>query len=483
MARRDVLLVNPNRMRPPIAPLGFEYVAAALDLRGYTPHLCDLTFADDWRPALTDTIEDVRPVAVLFSVRNIDDAYFASQDFVLKLTGEMVRYAMQTTDAPVILGGVGFSIAPCETLRYTGATHGIVGEGEDALPQLLDCLAAGGETHDVPGAVFWENDRIVAVPPVFCRLSGLPTPSRRFVDNRRYFAERGQAGIETKRGCDRSCIYCVEPHAKGNAIRLRTPESVAAEFADLLDQGVDVVHLCDSEFNLPIDHAYGVCRALVDAGLASRVRWYTYAAPQPFDADLAHTMARAGCAGINFGVDHGDPDMLRRLGREYSPDDLRRTAQACRDADIAVMFDMLLGSPGETRDSLARAIDLMREIAPDRVGLSCGVRLYPHTPLARMVRRQGPLAANPNLHGVREDNEDFLRPIFYVDAALGPDIHRIVSELVAGDPRFFHADPSQLDGNYNYNDNSVLSNAIRSGARGAYWDILRRLAGSDAKPR
>ena len=37
-----------------------------------------------------------------------------------------------------------------------------------------------------------------------------------------------------------------------------------------------------------------------------------------------------------------------------------------------------------------------------------------------------------------------------------------------------HADPDQVDGNYNYNANSVLANAIRSGQRGAYWDILRR---------
>ena len=131
--------------------------------------------------------------------------------------------------------------------------------------------------------------------------------------------------------------------------------------------------------------------------------------------------------------------------------------------------------PGETRGSLAQAIEFVAGLPVERVGLSCGVRVYPHTPLGRRVLGQGPLDENPHLHGATRDNADLLRPIFYVDAGLDGDIHELVSDLVGGDTRFLHADPKQLDGNYNYNDNSVLSNAIRAGERGAYWDILRRL--------
>jgi hypothetical protein len=50
-----------------------------------------------------------------------------------------------------------------------------------------------------------------------------------------------------------------------------------------------------------------------------------------------------------------------------------------------------------------------------------------------------------------------------------------VQELVGGDPRFFLPTDSTQNRNYNYNDNTVLTRAIENGARGAYWDILRRL--------
>ncbi len=476
MFNREVLLVNPNRMRPPIAPLGLDYLAEALAHRGYEPVLCDLCGAEDWQHALDAAVEAVRPGAIALTVRNLDDAYFASQDFIFETTAAMVRHAMARSPAPVILGGVGFSIAPCEALRYAGAPYGISGDGEQALPDLLDCLAAGGDVSRVPGAIYWKDGAVCATPPAPFVPARQPARKRRFLENARYFAEGGQGGIETKRGCGQACIYCVEPHAKGGHIRLMPPDSVADEIAAMLDQGVDVFHLCDSEFNHPPEHARGVCDAIVRRGLHDRIRWYVYASPVPFDEDLARAMRRAGCAGIDFGVDHVDPVMLRRLRRNHHADAVRRTVKACRDAGIVVMTDMLLGAPGETHESLARAIAMMREIAPDCVGLSCGVRVYPHTPLAAAIRRQGPLHQNPHLHGCLRENDDLLRPVFYVDAAVGGELPREVTAMVGGDPRFFHADPTESDGNYNYNDNSRLATAIREGARGAYWDILRRLA-------
>ena len=475
MASKTVLLVNPSRMRPPIGPVGLEYVAASLRGEGYEPRLCDLTFAEDWRETLSDALEGADLLSVAFSVRNIDDCYFASQDFVLETTREMIEHARTLTDAPVVLGGVGFCIAPREVLAYSGADYGVVGDGELVLPDLMDCLASGGDVGDVPGAVYRDDGGDIAVNPhELSNPHHAAAPSRRFIDNRRYFAEGGQAGVETKRGCGQNCIYCVEPASKGNCVRARSPESVADEFEDLLDQGIDVIHLCDSEFNLPPEHAHAVCEALRSRGLGSQTRWYAYASPQGFDEDLARTMAEAGCVGIDFGVDHTDESLLRRLGRVYGPDAIRTTARACRAANIAFMFDMLFGGPGETRDTLAGAIEFMRDVQPDKVGLSCGIRLYRCTPLARMAAKQGTLESNPNVFGTTVDNDSLLRPVYYVEAGLGEDIHRIVTELVGGDPLFLHADPHEVEGNYNYNDNSVLSNAIRDGARGAYWDILRK---------
>jgi radical SAM superfamily enzyme YgiQ (UPF0313 family) len=250
---------------------------------------------------------------------------------------------------------------------------------------------------------------------------------------------------------------------------------VVDEIRALLDQGIDHLHTCDAEFNIPGDHAKDVCRAIIDARLGDKLRWYAYGSVTPFDAEMADLMKRAGCVGIDFGADSGNAGMLRRLGRHFTPDDLVETARLCHEHGIVFMYDLLLGGPGETRETIRETIDLVRRIEADCVGLSMGVRIYDGTPMAEMVRADGDPAANPNLYGAKENNLAFLRPIFYISPDVGPDIVGYVRELVGDDSRFFLPAADDPESNYNYNENTLLVSAIASGARGAYWHILRNL--------
>jgi radical SAM superfamily enzyme YgiQ (UPF0313 family) len=358
----------------------------------------------------------------------------------------------------------------------TGADYGIAGDGEAPLTLLAGALLAGDDLRGIPGLVWREEGGIRRNAPWSGSLADLPRRQRSLIDDERYFREGGQAGIETKRGCDRACIYCADPLGKGHPVRTRTPVQVSDEFGALLSRGIDHVHLCDSEFNVPVEHAFAVCEEMRRRGLGERVRWYTYATPAGFTADLARAMRAAGCVGINFGADSGDDSVLAALGRDFSSDQLSVTAAACKQAGIVFMYDLLLGGPGETRQSIARTIELMKRISPDRVGVSLGVRVYPGTRLAALVLNEGPMARNANLQGAVEGNESFLRPVFYLSSELGDGAAAYLAGLVGGDRRFFFPTAEAGAEAYNYSDNQRLVDAIKSGYRGAYWDILRRLA-------
>jgi tryptophan 2-C-methyltransferase len=133
------------------------------------------------------------------------------------------------------------------------------------------------------------------------------------------------------------------------------------------------------------------------------------------------------------------------------------------------MYDLLLGGPGETPETLAKTLNLMKSLSPDRVGISLGVRIYPGTPIEQMLRdgRLRPAGLKGSL-GTAD-------PVYYVSPALGPDPMAMVRDVLGKDERFFlpTGDDEQ---HYNYNDNVVLQKAIESGYRGAYWDILRKVA-------
>ena len=69
------------------------------------------------------------------------------------------------------------------------------------------------------------------------------------------------------------------PWPRGERIACVRLSVVADEMEVLLAQGVDYLHLCDSEFNLPYEHAVAVCEEITRRGLGERVSWYAYLEP------------------------------------------------------------------------------------------------------------------------------------------------------------------------------------------------------------
>ncbi len=473
----DVLLVNPNRMKPPVTPIALDYLAHALSTQGIQTDVLDLCLCQDWKAAIDGYFSDGTVDAVGVTLRNIDDTTFASREFFLPDFKEVTDYLRRRTSAPIVLGGSGFSIMPEDVLSYCDLDLGIVGDGEESLPLLVRRLAAGEDLRSVPGLVHRDGSGFKRNPASWGGIDGSAVPLRAAVDNRRYLAEGGMGSIETKRGCNKGCVYCVDAPSKGRKLRCRSPQSVASEIEVLLDQGIDCLHLCDAEFNLPASHADEVCREIVRRGLGEKVGWYTYASPIPFSSETAALYRKAGCRGINFGVDSADNRILRNLGRDYSAEDLRNTATACHEQGLVFMCDLLLGGPGETRESLRRTIEAMKQMSPHRIGAAMGIRIFPGTRLAEMIRQSGPLESNPDLHGAVKGNDRFFKPIFYLSAELGENAPQYLEKLIGGDERFLFMKPPQAgDLNYNYNDNSRLVEAIRQGYRGAFWDILRRVS-------
>ncbi len=458
-----IALVNTNLIKPPIAPIGLDYVAQVLAARGFETDLLDLNWSDD-PPADIKRFFRREYQLIGVTVRNSDDCTFTQKCSFLDTHKDIISHIQEESGAPVVLGGVGFSAMPERILQHTRAHAGLWGDGEFMFPEIAARIKSGW--RDVANLVFIHNGQVVKNAVHFHPLDRLPVMDRCHVDNRRYFDEGGQAGVETKRGCPRGCLYCADPVAKGKQIRRRPPGAVAAEFENLLKQGIDHVHLCDSEFNYPEQHAIDVCIELTERGPAKRMRWYAYCSPVPFSDELAAAMARAGCAGINFGVDSTDENMLKFLNRDHRQADVKKAAALCKKYGIAVMFDLLLGAPGENRASIRTTIQDMKQIGPDCIGVALGVRVYPGTGLSRLL--EDPKYKAGLSGGTAPDD-----PLFYLEPAIAGDAFSYVESLVAGDERFFFFNPDNPDRNYNYNANQVLARAIKNGKRGAYWDILR----------
>jgi len=463
-----ILLINTNRMRPRIAPIGLEYLASALIAAGAEVSWFDLALEGKGGPArLKELLRKFSPDLIGITIRNIDDCYFLSGQSFLGPIQWLVQWLKRNSRAKIVLGGVGYSVAPKSLLEYLGTDYGIWGDGEEAVVKLLKAIAPGKEPkpEKIPGL-------LIPGAKNFCRAETDPDRlfrKRKLADNALYFRVGGQIGIETKRGCDARCIYCADPLAKGRTIRLRSPEAVAEEIEELLSYGAYAFHLCDSEFNRPYSHAARVLEEICRRNLGKKIHLYGYCSPIPFDLELAKLYAKAGGKGICFGADSGSEQMLAILKRDHSGRDLEKTLSACRRAGIKVMYDLLLGGPGETRKSLAKTIRLMRKLKPDRVGISYGIRVYAGTELEGIAEKQGIL-------GKMKDNPELIFPVFYLSPEIKKGGLAYLRNLVGDDPRFFLPAAAAKKQNYNYSGNLFLEKLIKNGARGAYWHILLNAA-------
>ncbi len=468
-------------MLPPIGPIGLDYIAGCTTQAGIATDILDLCLSAEPHKTMEDYFSTHTTQLVGVSFRNVDDCFWPSAAWFVPGLKDTISTIRSMTDAPIVIGGVGYSIFSEPILKYTGADFGIRGDGETATVQLIHQLQKGGNFSEVPGLIWQKDGKISSNSPSWPEPISLST-ARDFVDNRSYFNKGGQCGLETKRGCNRQCIYCADPLAKGTALRLRNPSEIVQEVQSLLSQGIDVLHFCDSEFNVPRSHAYAICEEFIRHSLGKKIRWYTYMSPTPFDRDLALQMARAGCVGIDFTGDSACSAMLKTYQQMHNKDDLASAVRLCRSNNIAVMTDLLLGGPGETPETVRETIEFIKKIDPDCAGAALGVRIYPNTAMEKIIIRESRNDTDSHIHRKYTGPIDLFQPTFYISKALGEHPAQLVKDLIGGDQRFFEptveTDLKATDNgdtsNYNYNQNLPLIEAIQKGARGAYWDILRQ---------
>ena len=472
-------LINTNLMRPPIAPIGIDYMAVAARAAGIKVDVLDLCLAADADAALREHFARHTPRLVGLSFRNTDDSFYPSMQSFLPVLQRFIRQVRSLSDAKIVLGGAGYSIFPRQILECTGADFGIRGDGERAMLALAWAMQDNMHFEVVPGLFWSHKGRIHANPPAWPNPPTVPT-TRDAIDNATYFRLGGQVGLETKRGCDRCCIFCADVLGNGHSLRIRPPAEVADEAESLLVQGVDVLHLCDAEFNVPYEHAMAVCEEFTRRGIGRRIRWYAYLSIVPFDGALAAAMHSAGCAGINFTGPAASDTMLEAYAQPHRLRDIAAAILACRNNGITVMLDLMFGGPGETPQTVAEAVTFAKTLPVDCVGAGLGVRLYPHLPILEKIAAEAPLDRNPGVRRPYKGPLDLLRPTFYVSPAMGDRPAEVIRGCIAGDARFFEprdeADAAEAAARgHNYNDNEPLARAIAAGARGAYWDILRKM--------
>ena len=162
-------------------------------------------------------------------------------------------------------------------------------------------------------------------------------------------------------------------------------------------------------------YAMELCRAIATERLNVRWRYILY--PHRVPEELVAAMAEAGCVEVSLGFESGSKDVLHAMNKQFEPEEVQRISDLLAKYGIRRLGFLLLGGPGETRESVERSLAFAESLGLEMLKVTVGIRIYPRTPLARIALEEG----------VISDADDLLLPRFY----LRPELEEWIFDRVA----------------------------------------------------
>jgi anaerobic magnesium-protoporphyrin IX monomethyl ester cyclase len=362
-------------------PLGLGYIASALKKRGVEVELVDCTFMQ-FREAL-EKVKKAKPQIVGFY------SMFSMKKTTIELAGTLRIEGLGK--ALFVVGGPLPSWSPASFLDVFDAVA--VGEGEQTMAELVDCVAHCKELSDVKGLVLKVGNDIVNTGPreFIENLNTLAFPSRDLFDNeayKKYYRNRFGYSITsmiTSRGCPFSCDFCSRP-IFGADMRTRSVNSIVDEVEEIAALGYDRVWFADDCFTLNRNHLLDVCNEIVRRGV--KVGWECLSRVDTMDAEVAEGMKRAGCIGVFFGIESGNDSVLSLMKKRITTSQAQSAVYAAKAAGLKVGAFFIVGYPGESNKTVLDTVRFASGLPLDYLSFTMPYPI-PGTPLYERVKDHG----------------------------------------------------------------------------------------------
>lgn len=253
------------------------------------------------------------------------------------------------------------------------------GDGEPVFPELIRRWAERAPLHPIPGLYLrTPQGALYTGPPLRAALDLVPALP---------MAHGKYGPIEITRGCPYGCRYCQTPRLKGRSVRHRSLDGIFRAVEAMIQAGRK-----DIRFITPNAFAYGsadgrqpnlkALHALL-SGLrdrlshTGRIFFGTFPSevrPEWVRPETLALVARyADNRQLVVGAQSGDRQMLARMERGHTPEDVRKACALMKTFGIQPIVDFIIGLPGEGREQMARSVDFMEELAEE------GARIHAHT--------------------------------------------------------------------------------------------------------
>ena len=188
---------------------------------------------------------------------------------------------------------------------------------------------------------------------------------------------KNYAYLKIADGCSKHCAYCVIPSIKG-AYRSFPMEDIIKEAEDAVKKGKNELILVGQETTIYGTDLYGkktLPKLLSELnkieGLEMIRLMYCY--PEEIDNELIQSIKTLDKVAkyIDMPIQHISDDVLKRMGRKTSGNDIRKIIRKLRREipGIVIRTSLIAGFPGETEEDHKQLVDFLKEFKLERVGV------------------------------------------------------------------------------------------------------------------
>jgi radical SAM superfamily enzyme YgiQ (UPF0313 family) len=351
-------------------PLGIIYLATVCKENGIDVELIDLTFDNSWA-AYEKRITKQKPDIVGFT------ALSPFYDDVLKavaITKKIVPHAK------IIIGGPHATALPLEVIKNDLVDVVVVGEAEKNIVPLLNTLQNQGDLKKVRGIVFRQDGQIIQTEreePV--DLNTLPLPDRGLLPTiKKYFRQiplfpnvPPVGIIIASRGCPFNCTFCQPMLRKifGKKVRFRSPQSILQEIDELVKKyKVKTVLFTDDNMTINKKWLFEICDGIekrnynLIIGVQGKADTLTQ--------EMAERLKRINCRTMSFGVESGCQRILDKvMDKQLTVAQVERAFEICGQNNILTTASLMIGTPGDNKESILDTVKLLERIRPNAIDL------------------------------------------------------------------------------------------------------------------
>lgn len=390
---KNILLINPewivkdksnlwSKIASKYPALGLASIAAVLEKEGHK-----VTFIDMLAEEMS-----LEQFKLYFKFNGLKFDYVG-----ITATTPLINNALQIAkevkelfpNKKVILGGVHPSMLDEEVIKNKYVDIVVRGEGEITMKEIV----ADKNLEKIDGITYKNNGLI-------CRnfdrkfienLDDLPMPAYYLMPIHKYKPALGAykrlpaMSIFATRGCPGLCTFCCRLF-KGK-IRVKSARKIVDEIKYLIkDFGIKEISFYDDTFTAMKDNVREFCNIIINEKVD--ITWSCFTRVNYIDEELFTLMKKAGCHLVLFGVESGNQNILNKMNKMISIEQIKKAVSICRKIGIHTRASYIFGCIDDTEETMKETLKFALELDTDYAQFNI-MTAYPGTKLWQEAKENG----------------------------------------------------------------------------------------------